>query len=145
MSRRWILLTTLLVVVAVALVAAYVVWSARPKTNAIVIKVAGTRGLPLQGTAEVDGISRELKGTVPTEFHLEGRRITYSLTTTEDEGEFRVWAIQGDVTLGSSSSLSPPKFGVRGWVQSDWGWSPPRRWIENFDREAGKGWLSPPP
>ena len=145
MSRRWILLTTLLVVVVLALVAARVVWSARPKTNAVVIKVDGTRGLALQGTAEVDGSSRELTGTVPVEFHLEGRRITYSLTTTEDAGEFRVWTILGDVTLGASSSLSPPRCGVRGWVQSDWGWEPPRRWIENFDREAGKGWLTPPP
>jgi hypothetical protein len=147
MSKRWILLTALLVVVVLATFGTYVVWSARPKTNAIVIKVDGTRGLALQGTAEVDGSSRELTGTVPTEFHLEGRRVTFSLTTPEDSGEFRVFVVLGDVTLKSSSSLNPPTNGVRGWVQSDWGWSQPRPrdWIEIFPRKGGKEWLSPPP
>jgi hypothetical protein len=142
MARRWLLLAALLVVVA--LVAAGVAWSARPKTNALVIKVSGTSGLALQGTAEVDGSPRELTGTVPTEFHLEGRRVTYSLTTTEDAGEFRVHTVLGQATLGSAGSLNPPRYGVRGWVQSDWGWSPPRRWIESFDKAEDKGWLSPP-
>jgi hypothetical protein len=142
---RWFLVTAVLVVLA--LVVAGVVWSARPKTNAIVIKVTGTPGLILHGTAEIDGNSRELTGTVPTEFLLEGRRVTYSLTTTEDSGEFRVFAALGDVTLKSAGSLNPPKNGVRGWVQSDWGWgsSRPRDWIETFPRDGEQDWLSPPP
>jgi hypothetical protein len=148
MSRRWFLVAALVVVVALVAGGAVggVVWSARPKTNAVVIKVSGTSGLALEGTAEVDGSPRELTGTVPTEFHLEGRRVTYSLKTPEDAGEFRVHVTLGDVTLGSAGSTNPPVYGIRGWVQSDWGWSPrPRNWIENFNKAEEKGWLTPPP
>jgi hypothetical protein len=143
MSRRWLILVAVLLVVA--LVAAGVVWSAQPKTNALTLKVTGTSGLVVQGTAEVDGSPQELKGTVPTEFHLEGRRVTYSLTTPDEEGEFRVFPQLSQSTLPSAGSSRPPKYGVRGWVQSDWGWSPPRNWIESFVLADDKGWLKPPP
>jgi hypothetical protein len=147
MSRRGFLLVVLVAVVVLALVGGGAVWLARPKTNAIVLKVTGTPGLALRGTAEVDGNSRELTGTVPTEFLLEGRRVAFSLTTPEDAGEFRVFAVLGDVTLKSAGSLNPPINGVRGWVQSEWGWSQPRPrdWIETFPREGGNEWTSPPP
>jgi hypothetical protein len=141
-SRRWFLLTALLV--ALALVAG-IVWSARPKTNAITIEVTGTSGLPFQGTAEVDGTHQELNGTVPAEFSLEGRRVTYSFTSTKKSGGFQVRVLLGDLAIASAGSGNPPIRGIRGWVQSDWGWDYPRRSFENFSRDDDKGWLAPPP
>jgi hypothetical protein len=144
MSKRWFLFLTILVVLALG--TAGTVWAmGRPKKNAIVLEVSGTNGLAFKGTAEVDGRTQDLTGSVPAEFALEGYRMKYTITTTADSGEFRVKAILGGVTLGGSGSGSPPKNGVRGWVKSDWGWSPPSNWIEPFDREGQPEWLSPPP
>jgi len=142
-ARRWALLAALLV--ALALVGGGVLWSARPKKNAITIEVTGTSGLAFQGTAEVDGTPQELKGTVPAEFSLEGRRVTYSFTSTEKSGRFQVRALLGDVAISSAGSGDPPIRGIRGWVKSDWGWDSPRRSFENFSRDEDKGWLAPPP
>jgi hypothetical protein len=144
MSKRRILLLTLPVVLLLAAVAGGV-WFALPKKTAVTLDVFGTAGIELKGTAEVDGISQDLAGTVPTQFVLEGYRVTYSLTTPADSGEFRVRYLIGGAAFGSSGSQSPPRNGVRGWVKSSWGGSSPSGWIESFDREAQPAWLSPPP
>jgi hypothetical protein len=144
MSKRWLVLLAVLVVLSLG--AAGTVWAmGRPKKNTVVLEVFGTNGVPFKGTAEVDGSTQELTGTVPAEFTLEGYRMKYTFTTTADSGEFRVKATLGGVALGSSGSGSPPKNGVRGWVKSDWGWSPPSHWIEPFDKDGQPAWLSPPP
>jgi hypothetical protein len=146
MSRRWFLLLALLVVVVLALVGGGAVWLARPKKTAVTIDVyPGTPGVAFKGTAEVDGRPQELTGTVPKQFVLEGYRVTYSLTSTEDSGEFRVRAVLGDITLGSAGSEDPPRNGIRGWVKSGWGWSRPKHWIECFPRDGEAKWLTPPP
>jgi hypothetical protein len=149
-SRRWVLCAALLV--ALALVVGRIVWSARPKKNALTIEVTGTSGLAFQGTAEVDGRSEELNGTVPAEFHLEARRLTYSFTSTKKSGGFQVRVLLDDragvgrkVAISSAGSGNPPSRGIRGWVKSDWGWDAPRRSFENFSRDDDKGWLAPPP
>ena len=144
MSRRWVLFVGLLIVPA--LVVAGTLWLVWPKKNVVTLEVyPGTPGTAFHLTADVDGVSQERSGTVPAQFVLEGRRVTYSLTSAEDAGEFRVKALIGGVALGSSGSGNPPKNGVRGWVKSHWGWSPPEHWIESFDKDADKGWKSPPP
>jgi len=142
-SRRWLLLAALLV--ALVLVAGGIAWSARPKKNVIKIEVTGTSGLAFQGTAEVDGTPQELNGTVPAEFVVEGRRVVYSVTSTEKSGGLQVRALLGDVAISSAGSGDPPIRGIRGWVKSDWGWDSPRRSFENFSRDEDKGWLAPPP
>jgi hypothetical protein len=142
MFRRRFLLLALLVLLLSA--AAIAVWFALPKKTAVTVEVSGTPGLAIQGTCDVDGSSRDLTGTVPTQFVLEGYRVTYSLTSTEDAGEFRVrTAFRGGV--GSAGSLNPPKNGVRGWVKSAWWGATPDHWIESFHREEQRGWFSPPP
>jgi hypothetical protein len=141
-SWRWFLLAAL---VALALVAGGVVWSARPKKNAIKIEVTGTRGLAFQGTAEVDGEPQELNGTVPAELILEGRRVTYSFTSKAKSGGFQVKALLDGKAIGSAGSAPGTSRGIRGWVQSNWGWGPPRVSWENFSRDQDKGWLAPPP
>jgi hypothetical protein len=145
MSKRWVLFLTILVVLALG--TAGTVWAmGRPKKNTIVLEVSGTNGLAFKGTAEVDGTSRDLSGSVPAEFVLEGYRMKYTFTTTAVSGEFRVKAIRDGVTLGGAAgSGNPPKNGARGWVKSDWGWSPPRYWLEPFDMDGQPEWLSPPP
>jgi hypothetical protein len=143
MSRRWLLLISLPVILA--LVAAAALWFARPKMTAVTIEVSGTPGLALKGTAEVDGRSQELTGAVPARFVLEGCRVTYSLATTQDSGEFRVKALIGGAAINSATSGTPPRNGVRGWVKSGWAWSSPSHWIESFDRDGGERWLAPPP
>jgi hypothetical protein len=145
LSLRWFLLAALVVVVALGLVGASVLWSARPKPLAVKIEVTGARGLAFQGTAEVDGEPQELNGTVPAEFSLEGRRVTYSFTSMQKRGGFQVRVLLGDLAIASAGSGNPPKRGIRGWVQSDWGWDWPRRSFENFSRDDDKGWLAPPP
>jgi hypothetical protein len=143
MSRRRFLLAVLAVV---ALVIAGAVWIARPQKTKLTLEVyPGTPGLAFQGTAEVDGSSRELAGTVPKQFVLEGYRVTYSLTSAEEAGEFRVRALIGDVAIGSSGSGNPPRNGVRGWVKSSWGRSGPISWIESFHKDEPGKWLTPPP
>jgi hypothetical protein len=143
-SKRWFLLAALLVAVALVVVGG-IVWSARPKKNTIKIEVTGTSGLAFQGTAEVDGRSQELNGTVPAEFIVEGRRVVYSFTSTDESGGFQVRALLGDRAVGSAGSGTPPIRGIRGWVKSDWGWDLPRHSFENFSRDHDKGWLAPPP
>jgi hypothetical protein len=143
MSRRWFLLLGLVVVLAAA--AAAVAWYGRPKKNTVTLEVTGKTGTPFKGTAEVDGSTQELTGTVPAQFVLEGTRLTYSLASPEESGEIRVKALLGGVALGSAGSGDPPKNGVRGWVKSGWGWSAPEHWIESFDRDGDPKWLKPPP
>jgi hypothetical protein len=144
LSRRRLLLLALPVVVA--LVVAGAVWLARPKKTEVTLEVyPGTPGLAFEGKADVDGTSRDLTGTVPARFVLEGYRVTYSLTSAEDAGEFRVKATIGGAAVGSAGSLNPPKNGVRGWVRSGWGRSEPDQWIESFPKDDSDKWLKPPP
>jgi hypothetical protein len=144
LSRRRLLLLALPVVVA--LVVAGAVWLARPKKAVVTLEVyPGTPGLAFEGKADVDGTSRDLTGTVPARFDLEGYRVTYSLTSAEDAGEFRVKASVGGAVVGSAGSLSPPKNGVHGWVKSGWGRSEPDHWIESFPKDEPDKWLKPPP
>jgi hypothetical protein len=138
------------VLVALALVAAGVAagvfWYAQPKTLAVKLEVTGTPGLAFRGTAEVDGTTQELSGTVPAEFVVEGRLVVYSFTSTDESGTFQVKALLGNRSVGSAGSGNPPKRGIRGWVKSD----PKedlgeRHMFENFDRDNDKGWYAPPP
>jgi hypothetical protein len=141
---RRALLLTLSIVVVLAVAVSVPVWLSLPKKTVLTIEVSGTNGLPLKGTAEVDGISQELGGTVPTKFVLEGYRVIYTLDTSADTGEFRVKGIIGGAAYGSAGSLSPPRYAVRGWVKSSWGGSPPTTWLEPFDRAGQPEWKSPP-
>jgi hypothetical protein len=148
-KRRSILIASLIVLLLAA--AAVVVWLGRPKKTAVTIEVTGTPGLAIKGTCEVDGNSRDLAGEVPTErggvlrFDLEGYRVTYSLSTEEDSGQFRVKPIVGGNALGPGGSGNPPKNVVRGWVKSAWWWSPPSSWIQSRDKDEPQEWLQPPP
>jgi hypothetical protein len=146
MFRRRLFLIAIPVVLLLVVAAGVAVWFARPKKTEVVVEVTGTRGLAIKGTCEVDGSSRDLSGTVPTQFVLEGYRMTYSLTTPEETGEFRVKASNGDRAYGSAGSLNPPKYGVRGWVvKSGWVDAPPVTWIEPFEKDGQEGWGKPPP
>ena len=145
MSWRRLFVTAPLVVVGVAVVVAVAVWYARPKKLTVIIDTSGTRGLAVKGTAQVDGTSRELTGAVPAQFVLEGSRVVFSLSTPDDAGELRVKASLGDIAFGSKGSGRPPKYAVRGWAESGWGWSPPTSWIEGFDPNGDPGWMVPPP
>jgi hypothetical protein len=149
MSNRRLLLVVIPVVAipVVLLLAGGAVWGlARPKPATLTIEVSGTAGLPIKGTFEVDGTPKELTGVVPTKFVVEGKRITFLLTTTANDGEFRLrTTVNDNVYLPPSGSGKPPKNSVRGWVNTSWGWSPPTGWIEPFDKDAKPDWLKPPP
>jgi hypothetical protein len=147
MSRRRFLLIALPVVLLLAVAAAVgtAVWLARPKQTEVTIEVTGTRGLEIKLTADEDGRPRELTETVPKKFDLKGYRVTYSLTSTEDAGEFRVKAAVGPIALASATSGNPPTKGIRGWVESGWGGSFPSHWLESFYRDEDRGWRKPPP
>jgi hypothetical protein len=144
-GRLFLRIALLFLLFMVPVVAGGAVWSARPQKTAVALEVTGKPGLEIKGTAEVDGTARELTGTVPAEFALEGYHLTYSFTTPEDAGEFRVKALQGGAALGSATSGNPPKNKVRGWVKSNWAWAPPDHWIESSDRDQELRWLRPPP
>jgi hypothetical protein len=146
-KRRFLLIAIPVVVLPVVLLlaAAVALWFARPKPAAVTIEVTGTAGLPIKGTSEVDGKTQDLTGTVPTRFVLEGHKVTFSLTTPLNDGEFRVKTTAGETLLAPSGSGSPPKNGVRGWVQTSWGWSSPTHWIEPYPKDGQQGWLKPPP
>src|SRR5262249_3219135 len=98
MSSRAVVLLGLGVVIVLG--PAVALWFARPQKSAGTVEVYGTSGLAIQGKGEVDGHSQELTGTVPTKFVLEGTRVTYTLTTTADSGEFRVRGIINDKPYG---------------------------------------------
>jgi hypothetical protein len=75
MSRHRLLLRIALPFVVLLAVAAVVaVWVARPKKTEVIVEVSGTAGLAIKGTCEADGSSRDLVGTFPTQFVLEGYR-----------------------------------------------------------------------
>jgi hypothetical protein len=143
MFKRRFLLLALPVVLLLA--AAVAVWLVRPKKAVVTVEVSGKTGLAVKGTGEVDGSTQELTGVAPTQFVLEGYRVTFSLTSPEDAGEFRAKASINGVVYGSMGSGSPPKNGVRGWVKSGWGWSSPDHWIEPFAKDGEPAWISPPP
>jgi hypothetical protein len=135
-----------LLVFLLALVAAGVTWSARPKKVAVTLEVTGPKGLKLQGTADVDGRAQDLTGTIPARFVLEGSRITYSLANPDDAGEYRVHVSLDGVLVGAAPARPPTTTGVRGWVRCGWGSSPPSHWVESFEREGDPPWrLAPPP
>src|SRR3982751_888517 len=136
MSRRRFLLIALPVVLLLAVAAAVgtAVWLARPKKTAVTLHVTGTPGLAVKLAGDEDGRPRDLAGTVPTQFVLEGYRVTYSLTSAEDAGEFRVKAAVDEIGLASATSGNPPKKGIRGWVKSGWPGSFPSHWLESFYR-----------
>jgi hypothetical protein len=147
MSKGRILLVAIPVVLLLALAGAVAgaVWYASPRKTSVTVDVTAPPGFAIQGTAEVDGHSQDLTGTGSTQFVLEGYRITYSLTSPENAGEFKVKAVIGGVALGTGSSGDPPKRGVRGWVKSGWAWESPTLWVEMFDKDEQTGWMSPPP
>jgi hypothetical protein len=139
-SKPWFFFAAFLLALALVVVGG-VVWYARPKKDTITIEVTGTSGLPFEGTAEVDGVSQELNGTVPAEFVVEGSLVVYSFTSKAKSGGFQVRALRGDRAVGSAGSGDPPIRGIRGWVKSN----PPDHGFENFSRDDDKGWLRPPP
>jgi hypothetical protein len=143
--RRSLLLALPVVLLFLAAAAATAAWFAWPKKVALTVRVYGTDGLPLKCTAEVDGKTLDLTGTVPIELHFEGARIVYTLTSSAEEGEFRVNPIIGGMSMTFSGSGSPPKNGVRSWVKSHWGSDTLDYWIEPFDKEAKPAWLKAPP
>src|SRR5947199_10559116 len=99
MSKRRFFLVGLPVVLA--LVVGGAVWFARPQKNMSIIEVTGRPGLAINGTAEVDGGSQELRGAVPAQFVLEGYRVTYSMASAEDTGEGRRRPVVGDAATRS--------------------------------------------
>jgi hypothetical protein len=145
-KRRSLLIALPVVLLLLAAGAGTAAWFARPKKAAISVDVSGTPGLPLTGTAEVDGKTQELTGTVPTKFTFEGTRVVFTLASPAEKGEFRARLMLGDNARVPAGSGNPPKKGIRGWAQSGWGWSTqPECWMEPFDREAESAWLKPPP
>jgi hypothetical protein len=147
MSKRLILFLVLpaVLLLAVAGVVAGTVWYTSPKKTVLTLEVTAPAGFAVQGTSEVDGRSQELTGNGPTKFVLEGYRVTFSLTSPENSGEFRVKPIVDGKTVGPGGSGDPPKRGVRGWVKSGWSWESPSQWVEMFDKDEQKGWMNPPP
>jgi hypothetical protein len=145
--RRTVLLAIPVILLFAAAAAGAAAWSARPKKVAVGIEVTGPAGMPLKGTAEVDGVTQELTGTVPAKFGpFEGRRVLWALTTTAESGEFRAFGSMNGTRYGGAPAPDPQKYGVRSWVKSDWGWSEPRYWIESFEKEGEATWkLAPPP
>jgi hypothetical protein len=145
MSRRQVILTAVLTLLLLAgAAAAGAVWLFRPSKTTLTLDVTGPDGLPIKGTAEVDGTSRPLEGSVPARFVLEGYRVTYSVESPAESGEIRVKASIGANAIGSlSMGEHRPERGVRGWVKSaSWAGSPPTYWMEFKDE---KGWAKPPP
>jgi hypothetical protein len=143
MSKRRFLLLALAVVLLTA--GGISAWFAWPRKTVLTVEVTGTRGLAIQGTCEVDGSPRDLTGSVPTQFVLEGYRVTYSLVAPKDSGQFRVRDVIRDRAFGAAGSGNPPRNGVRGWVKSGWWGTEPAHWIEAFARDGQPGWLKPPP
>jgi hypothetical protein len=142
MSRRWLLFVAL---VGILVAAAAPLWFARPKPVEVTVDVTGTPELTVKGTCTLDGREEELSGSVPTKFTFKGSQVTFTLTTPESEGEFRVRASIDGRPYGFSGSLTPPKNDVRGWVKSGWAWSEHDHWIENFPKDKDKDWFQPPP
>ena len=145
MARRRVLLVTLLLIVILVLLAAGVLWYGLPRKTTVTVSVSGPSGMTIKGTCDVDGRSEDVTFTGSTKIVLEGYRVTYSLVSTDDEGEFRAWARVGERTLGFGGSGDPPKNGVRGWVQSSWWGGPPEYWSEPFNRDGQPQWNKPPP
>ncbi len=146
MSRRRIwLLAIPVVLIFVAAAAGAAAWSARPKKVAVTVDVTGPAGMPLKGTAEVDGVKQELTGTVPVKFAFEGKRVLFAFSTSAESGEFRAHGAINGAVFNGASSRNPPTYGVRGWVKSDWAWSEPKAWLESFDKEGEHPWLKAPP
>jgi hypothetical protein len=144
-KRRVFLVALLVVLLLVVAGGATAAWLAQPKKNAIILDVYTTDGLPFKGTAEVDGKTQELTGTVPKQFTLEGRRILFSFTSTEESGEMRAKISIGNLGLASTGALDVKTTGIHGWVQSNWGWSLPDYWLEPFTKDAPDKWLKAPP
>src|SRR5262249_37091544 len=138
MSRRRFILIALLAVVLLA--AAVALWLARPRQVTVTLEVTGTKGMAIEGTCDVDGVSHDLTGAVPAQFEFIGHRVIYSLLSKEDSGEFRLKTSADGAAIGSKTSLSPPTHGIRGWVKSNWAWADLGHWIEVFDRDSEDDW-----
>jgi len=65
----------ILLVVLIARRRRGVVGTAKP--GVVKLDVSGPAGMPITGTCEIDGNSRELTDIVPTQFVLNGTRVTF--------------------------------------------------------------------
>ncbi len=112
-----------------------------PRTGSVVIQVSGPTGTKFQGSCEVDGNRRDLSGTVPATFTLEGHKVAYSITPAEGSGGISVKVDVGGRASGSVSSGSPPQ-GIHGWVR--FGRFSPSYWIESLDPKRPEQWMVRP-
>jgi hypothetical protein len=123
------------------------------RTGVVVIDVSGAAGIRFHGSCAVDGSNRDLSGTAPARFTLEGHKFVYSFTPV-GKGNFphvpafaedrtNEFSVKVDVD-GRVLSVSggKPAQGVHGWVRI--GRFSPSYWIESFDPKSPERWNLPP-
>jgi hypothetical protein len=125
------------------------------RTGVVVINVSGAAGTKFHASCAVDGSNRDLYGTVPARFTLEGHKLVYSFIPVEKgnspdvpgfaEDRTNEFLVKVDVDGRASGSVSAgkPAQGVHGWVR--FGRFSPSLNIESFDQKSPERWIMPPP
>src|SRR6185503_10797058 len=80
--RKWAV-----IVVIVLGVAIFALW---PRHGTVTIDVTGTAGAKFTGTCTADGAARDLSGTVPAHFSVEGHEIAWTIVPAAAGPDFTV-------------------------------------------------------
>ena len=116
MNKNRIILAVLL---ALVLVAGFVVWQKRPLPAIMRLELTGTPGLKVAGTVIVDGVPREFSGTLPTHIAVTARTIEYTIQMQEPRGELRGELKVGEEIYGTSNTANDFS-GVKGGYRPTW-------------------------
>lgn len=86
----------------------YVTWViAKPPPKGVRIVITGTRGLELAGSLRVDGLERELRATVPTNYHFAARDLSFTIKRSSGLGDLNATVFLDGKQRSSDSSLTP--------------------------------------
>lgn len=104
MKNRNRILPILICIVLLCL-AAHLITRFGPKT--MTVELSGTPGMKVAGSYAADGSAFNFSGVVPTNFVVEAKHLTYTLTNLGSDGELEATLIVGDKAVGMSRTPRP--------------------------------------
>ncbi len=140
MQRKAVSVAVLLAILAAGAAGICWLWK-QHRTPVLVIGVSSPTPVAFRGSCEVDGKTRDLSGTTPATFTVDGRRFLYRFEPAESTGEVSV-SVDVDGNARGAVGPQPPNKGVRGWAFIDG--STREDWIEAFDPANPGRWINPP-
>jgi hypothetical protein len=97
----------LLILIGIALVCLVAHFVTRFGPKAITVELSGTPGMKVAGSYVADGSAFDFAGVVPTNFVVEAKHLTYTITNLGPNGELEGRLFVGDKAVGMSKTPRP--------------------------------------